>query len=75
MARRAEHDFSAFGTPTGGVGREVFGAHVRLGLDNPADSRGYSVMVDEVQPQKLARNEKSVLASVEGAGKFLGHAS
>ena len=48
MTGGAEHDFSAFGTPAGRMGSQVFGPHVCLGLNDPTDSLGYSVIVDEM---------------------------
>jgi hypothetical protein len=51
----------------------VLRAHVRFGLDDPTDSLGHAVIVDEMKTDEFTRDEKSVLARVEGAGDFFGH--
>ena len=55
------------------MGGLIFRAQVRFGFDDPTDSFGYAVIVDEVKTYEFTRNEECVLARVKGAGNFLGH--
>src|SRR6185312_8507083 len=48
MAGRSEHDLRPWRTAAGGVGSEVLGALVRLGLDYPAHASCDAVRTDEV---------------------------
>ena len=73
MARWPEHDFVALSTTSGRMCREIFGTHIRFGLDDATDSLVSTDIVDEAQTEQLACDEEGVFASIERAGNFFGH--
>jgi hypothetical protein len=46
MAWWAEHDFGSVCAATGRVRGEIFGAHVRFGLNDPPDAPPDAIVVD-----------------------------
>jgi hypothetical protein len=52
---------------------EILWAEVRLSLDDPPYAPLYTVVVDEMNANEVARNEEGVLAGVKRAWKLSSH--
>ena len=67
MACLTKHDFGTRGASLGRVCGEIFGTHVRFGLDDAADAHRTCVIVDEVHADEVTRDgERTWLVEIAG---------
>jgi hypothetical protein len=71
VPRLAKHDFSTCCAATGRMRGQILRPHVGLGLDDPPDAEGASIVVHEMHADEVTRDRKRA-RGVEVARKFAG---